>query len=189
MFPNADLITEKDIKLLLKEELNMKRQPRSLNTFWLFFVVYKLYYMAEEERFLEFLEDKTYYRTEEIKSNIHEDRTLPAYKLSFVSTSVLKNMFNVRTSNYQPYFRRFTKEFCSYEVGTRCRLFEWTEEGHKFFKPLVEAYFEERLQIPQDFKDAFWGRREEALCTILKDEPYYVKQWFNNLRIIHNCNN
>lgn len=169
----------------------MQRSPKNLNGFYMFFIVYKLFYMCKEEKFLEFLEGKKYFSTEDIVSDIYEGRTLPAHKLSFVSTSILQKVFGLHSSVYAPYFKRWTKTFKEYVRNEKCRLFEWTPEAHKFFEPLVEAYFEGSFELPEDFKSMFYGalnktnKKKMTFSQFLKTEPYYVQNWFNTLRYIH----
>jgi len=155
MTSSATLLSEEEIKCLIKEEFSMKRTPRTLNLFYFFLSIYKLDLKKTSENIYHknYLSTKSYYDTTTVyESDMFQNMFVVDSALNYISTTKLKNEFGLRTNHYKPWFLRFTKTIVSHIPNKRCARFQWKPEAHKFFRPLVSKVF-----IPQSFFERMNG--------------------------------
>jgi hypothetical protein len=180
-----DVITEDDLKLLTKLELQMDKRPHNLSALYFFFSIYKLFSMKNNDYFINgFLADKSYFRTVEV---VGDDGTvLTEDKLSFVSTTALQKRLGLNPRDYNKYFNRFTKMFKSHKTKVVCRLFEWTEEAHDFFMPLLEAHIQGKFKVPTTFK-RLMNEYDMSVKDMIKAGGYDIKRFVEMQEKMDDC--
>ena len=150
---SSALLSEEEIKCLIKEEFSMKRKPRTLNLFYFFLSIYKLDIKKKSESYKKYLSMKSYYDNKTVyESDIFENMFVVDSALQYISTTKLQKEFGLMPRHYRPWLLRFTKKIVSHIPNKRCARFQWKPEAHKFFFPLVDQVY-----IPQSFIDRMNG--------------------------------
>tara|TARA_R110000822_G_scaffold199618_2_gene337308 strand:+ start:734 stop:1246 length:513 start_codon:yes stop_codon:yes gene_type:complete len=142
-------MTDVQLKLTIKEILNMKRAPRNLDVIHYFLYVIRKdidrsdrylreHYIDETEDFMErlllisiddlrrMLSNETP-SFEEIKNNY-----------TFISTNILKNIFGLSSKDYKKYFNMFVEEFVndgyySYTFKEARAISRWNKSALQFY--------------------------------------------------------
>ena len=120
---SSALLSEEEIKCLIKEEFSMKRKPRTLNLFYFFLSIYKLDLLKRSDKWYhrKYLSTKSYYDNKTVyESDIFLNMFAVDSALNYISTTKLQKEFGLRTNHYRPWLLRFTKTIVSHIPNKRC---------------------------------------------------------------------